>query len=734
MLFRIALSNIRRAGRDYLVYFLTLALAVTVFYAFNTISFQVDIAGVGSKNPGMGTLLGSIISGLTIFLAFVMGFLLVYANNYIMRRRKREFGLYQVLGMSRGQVARIMTLETIFVSFAALIVGIVLGIALSQIMVFFTASIFKTQIASFHFFISFQALITTVGCMIAIFLVTLIFNLRVVRKAKVIDLMSANRRNETIKVRNAWVSAVIFIIGAVAIGIAYARLLKDGLPVDGTTEEMNAFFLTTGIVVVGTILFFYGFSGFLLKALQATKGLYWRGLNMVTLRQLSARVNTVSLSMAVISMILFLALTAVSTGMSLADVMNNSVERGTPVDYSRTLVYLGDDSAAEMNEMAATDPDGAPTYAVADNPIDIMEASKNDVVNPDTPDAQSFDLSKIAGSYVQVNTYDSTPRGATMPLITLKDLCDMTGSPLPAGTESSDVTSLGLLVVKESNYNEYLRFRGMDEINLHSNGYLILSDMGGDLQNIYNKILSQHTELTLGGHTLTPIADSVPADASVFINAMMGMNSGTIVLPDSLVDALNLPLYNSYLLLNYADNVSTEEGDEYISEYRSYGEGVKDASGNVVGTWGTEASRTQTYESLDSMNGLISYLAIYIGFVLVLACAAILTIQQLSGVAEASSNYRILAELGTATSQMHHSIFAQQTIFFLFPLAIGAAHSAIALSVIVKLVSLFGGLTIAGSAGMTVAIFLVAYGGYFLLTYAMSKGIVRDAVHLRHSL
>lgn len=310
----------------------------------------------------------------------------------------------------------------------------------------------------------------------------------------------------------------------------------------------------------------------------------------------------------------------------------------------------------------------------------------------------------------------------------------MTGSPLPAGTESSDVTSLGLLVVKESNYNEYLRFRGMDEINLHSNGYLILSDMGGDLQNIYNKILSQHTELTLGGHTLTPIADSVPADASVFINAMMGMNSGTIVLPDSLVDALNLPLYNSYLLLNYADNVSTEEGDEYISEYRSYGEGVKDASGNVVGTWGTEASRTQTYESLDSMNGLISYLAIYIGFVLVLACAAILTIQQLSGVAEASSNYRILAELGTATSQMHHSIFAQQTIFFLFPLAIGAAHSAIALSVIVKLVSLFGGLTIAGSAGMTVAIFLVAYGGYFLLTYAMSKGIVRDAVHLRHSL
>lgn len=757
MLFRIALSNIRRAGRDYLVYFLTLGLAVTVFYAFNTISFQVDIAGVGDKNPGMGTLLGTIISGLTIFLAFVMGFLLVYANNYIMRRRKREFGLYQILGMSRGQVSRIMTLETLFVSFAALVVGLAMGIALSQVMVFFTASIFKTQIANFHFFISPQALITTIGCMIAIFLVTLVFNLRVVRKAKVIDLMSASRRNENIKVRNAWVSAAIFVVGAIAIGIAYARLLDDGLPVDGTSEQMNAFLITTAIVVIGTILFFYGFSGFLLKALQTAKGLYWRGLNMVTLRQLSARVNTVSLSMAIISMILFLALTSVTTGMSLADVMNNSVERGTPVDYSRTLVYYSDEMVSEKNAQAAaaaetgtagTDAAGTgaaesdaavasaatPTYAVANKPVDIMEASKNDVVNPGTADERSFDLSEIAGEYMQVDAYSSTPHGASVPVVTLVDLCNLTGSELPAGMENSDVTSLGLLIMKESNYNEYLRFRGMDEIDLGENGYLILSDMGGDIQKIYNDTMRQHVELTIGRRTLTPISDSVPIDASSFINAMMGMNSGTVVLPDDLVDSLNLPLYNSYLMLNYADDISTEEGDEYVNELRNYGAGVQDDSGNIVGSWGTEASRTTTYESLDSMNGLISYLAIYIGFVLVLACAAILTIQQLSGVAEASPNYRILAELGTSNTQTHHSILVQQTIFFLFPLAIGAAHSAVALSVIVELVSLFGGLTIAGSAGMTVAIFLVAYGGYFLLTYAMSKGIVRDAVHLRHSL
>ena len=116
MLCKIAWHNVRRAGRDYLVYLITLTLAVTVFYAFNTISVQVDIAGVSDQNAGMGDLLGSIISGLTVFLALVMGFLMVYANNFIMKRRKKEFGLYQVLGMGRGQVARIMALETFFVS------------------------------------------------------------------------------------------------------------------------------------------------------------------------------------------------------------------------------------------------------------------------------------------------------------------------------------------------------------------------------------------------------------------------------------------------------------------------------------------------------------------------------------------------------------------------------------------------------------------------------------------
>ena len=748
MLCKIAWGNVRRAGRDYLVYLLTLTLAVTVFYAFNTISLQVDIAGVTKQNAGMGETLGGIISGLTVFLGFVMGFLMVYANNFIMKRRKKEFGLYQVLGMSRGQVARIMTLETFFVSGAALVLGLILGLALSQVMVFFTASLFKTQIADFHFFFSLGAFMMTVGCLVAIFLVTLVFNLRVVRRARIIDLMRASRQNETIKTRNPWISALVFVVGLAAIIVAYVRLLHDGLPYDGQPEAMNDFLITTVTVVAGTILFFFGLSGFLLKALQGVRGLYWRGLNMVTLRQLAAKVNTVSFSMAVIAMILFLAITSVTTGMSLADTMNNTVERGTPVDYTRCLVYWGPSVVDEMNAEAdaqAAASAGAPSdaeavaqrtqaarYAVADGPVDLMAASAGDTIDAGTPEAHSFDLDSITGDYVQVDGYDSIPRDGERPVVTLKDLCDKVGMDLPSGVDASSVDSLGLIVMTESNYNDYLRFRGMAPVELGKDGYTILSDMGATVNGIYNKVLGEGIELEIGGRTLHPAQDRVPEDASTFQNSMMGMNSGTIVLPDDLVASLDLAPYYSYLMVNYADDISTEEGDAYVQEERTFGDILNDAGESVAG-WGVEATRTSTYESVDSMNGLISYLAIYIGFVLVVACAAILTIQQLSGVADAMGNYRILSELGTATNEIAHSVLVQQTIFFLFPLVVGIAHAIVALKGIIELVALFGGMSIGGTVGLTTLIFVVAYGGYFCVTYLMSRGMVHEAARARHA-
>lgn len=727
MLCKLAWGNVRRAGKDYLVYLLTLTLAVTVFYAFNTISVQADLV---LEEEGMPELLGSIMLGLTVFLAVVMGFLMVYANNFIMKRRKKEFGLYQVLGMSRGQVSRVMAMETAIVSGGALALGIVLGVGFSQVMTFFTASLFKTQIRDFHFFFSPQAFFTTVGCLVAIFLVTLVFNLGVVRRAKIIDLMSAGRKNEAIKTRNPIVSAAIFILGTVLIGIAYFRLLRDGLPVDSAPSEidaaMNQFMLTTGIVVAGTILFFFGLSGFLLKALQGARSLYWHGLNMFTVRQLSAKVNTVSFSMAIISMILFLAITSVTGGMSIASVMNTSVERSTIADYSRVVMYLGENVVNDPTYTAH------PPRRLATEPVDIMELSRSNVIDKGTSEERSFDLAGILGSHVQVETYDSRPIGTELPLVSLNDLAAAVDMPMPKGTNSSNASMMGLMVMKESDYNRYLDFRGKEHVDLGDDGYLITSDMGESVNKIYNADMREGVEVELGGRTLRPVADHVDEAASSFFNSSMGSNSGTIVVPDELVDASGLPLYASYFLGDYREGLTYDETEGYVRQDRSWDQ-ILNADGSESAIWGMEATRAQSYESTNSMNGLISYLAIYIGFVLVVACAAILTIQQLSGVADSGKNCRILSELGTSNREIMRSVLVQQTIFFVFPLLMGVAHSLVALRVVIDLVALFGGMSIGGTVGVTCAIFLLCYGGYFVVTYFMSKGIVQDSIRLRHA-
>ena len=727
MLCKLAWGNVRRAGKDYLVYLLTLTLAVTVFYAFNTISVQADLV---LEEEGMPELLGSIMLGLTVFLAVVMGFLMVYANNFIMKRRKKEFGLYQVLGMSRGQVSRVMAMETAIVSGGALALGIVLGVGFSQIMTFFTASLFKTQIRDFHFFFSPQAFFTTVGCLVAIFLVTLVFNLGVVRRAKIIDLMSAGRKNEAIKTRNPIVSAAIFILGTALIGIAYFRLLRDGLPVDSAPSEidaaMNQFMLTTGIVVAGTILFFFGLSGFLLKALQGARSLYWHGLNMFTVRQLSAKVNTVSFSMAIISMILFLAITSVTGGMSIASVMNTSVERSTIADYSRVVMYHGENV---VNDPTYT---GDVPMRLATEPVDIMELSRSNVIDKGTSEERPFDLAGILGSHVQVETYDSRPIGTELPLVSLNDLAAAVDMPMPKGTNSSNASMMGLMVMKESDYNRYLDFRGKEYVDLGDDGYLITSDMGESVNKIYNADMREGVEVELGGRTLRPVADHVDEAASSFFNSPMGSNSGTIVVPDELVDASGLPLYASYFLGDYREGLTYDETEGYVRQDRSWDQ-ILNADGSESAIWGMEATRAQSYESTNSMNGLISYLAIYIGFVLVVACAAILTIQQLSGVSDSGKNCRILSELGTSRREIMRSVLVQQTIFFVFPLLMGVAHSLVALRVVIDVVALFGGMSIGGTVGVTCAIFMLCYGGYFAVTYVMSKGIVQDSIRLRHA-
>lgn len=739
MLCKLAWGNVRRAGRDYLVYLLTLTLGVTVFYAFNTISMQVDIAGIDEE--GLAQVMGSMLGDLTYFLAGVMAFLMVYANNFIMKRRKKEFGLYQVLGMGRGRVATIMALETVIVSVVAFVAGIVLGVGLSQLMTFFTASHFKTQIANFHFFFSVHAFNLTLACMLVMFVLTLLLNLRAVRRTKLIELMGAERRNESIKTRNPWIAIAIFAVGAVLVGVAYYRLLRDGFPLTATDsklqEAMNQFGITTAMVTVGTFALFWGLSGMLIKLLQSLRSVYWHGLNMFTVRQLSAKVNTVCFSMGVIAMILFLAITSVTCGMSIANVMNENLERYTPADMSQTYIYYTPETLDYYKEYV--NPSEADHMVLADSTVDLYSAWHGDPWHGDRKGksadnndetGKKVSIADVAGEHVQIDSYLSYPLGGSDPSVTPSEMCKTMGEKLPRAFGGSNADTTGLFVTPASQYNKLRQMMGEEPVSIGLDQYLLTCDMGGDLGDLYTKYMAGGHTLTLGGHELKPATDKSDKDTAAIANSAMSSNPGTVVVADELLSQLKLQPYSSSLLVNYKQGMDTTEADESI-KYTVLDNLLVD--GKEPGSWGTFIIRSEMYTQAAQMNGMISYLAIYIGFVLVVACAAILSIQQLSNVADGSRSYRVLAQIGCDDRQIRHSVMAQQAVFFLFPLAVGLAHSFVALKVIIELVSTFGNMSIGGTVGLTCAIFLAAYGGYFLVTYLMSTGMVRAAIATRYS-
>lgn len=735
MLCKLAWGNVRRAGRDYLVYLLTLTLGVTVFYAFNTISMQVDIAGIDEK--GLAQVMGSMLGDLTYFLAGVMAFLMVYANNFIMKRRKKEFGLYQVLGMGRGRVATIMALETVIVSVVAFVAGIVLGVGLSQLMTFFTASLFKTQIANFHFFFSVHAFNLTLACMLVMFVLTLLLNLRAVRRTKLIELMGAERRNESIKTRNPWIAIAIFAVGVALVGVAYYRLLRDGFPLTATDsklqEAMNQFGITTAMVTVGTFALFWGLSGMLIKLLQSLRGVYWRGLNMFTVRQLAAKVNTVCFSMGVIAMLLFLAITSVTCGMSIANVMNENLERYNPVDVSQTYVYYTPDTLDYYKGYKGyVNPSEADRMVLADTTVDLYPAwhGKGKSAGNNDETGKKVNIADVAGEHVQIDSYLSYPFGGSNPSVTPSEMCKIMGEKLPKAFGGSNADTMGLFVTPASQYNKLRQMMGEEPVSIGRDQYLLTCDMGGELGDLYTKYMAGGHTLTLGGHELKPATDKSDKDTAAIANSAMGSNPGTVVVADELLSQLNLQPYSSSLLVNYKQGMDTTEADESI-KYTLLDNLLVD--GKEPGSWGIFITRSEMYTQAAQMNGMISYLAIYIGFVLVVACAAILSIQQLSNVADGSRSYRVLAQIGCDDRQIRHSVMAQQAVFFLFPLAVGLAHSFVALKVIIELVSTFGDMSIGGTVGLTCAIFLAAYGGYFLVTYLMSTGMVRATIATRYS-
>lgn len=694
MLPKIALGNVRKSLRDFSVFFITLVFGVCAFYAFASINDQTAVINLTELQSAAVSAVMRILSGVSVFVAVILGFLVVYANRFLVRRRKREFGIYLTLGMGRAQVAAIMVMETLAVGVAALVVGLVLGVLLSQVMMYVTANLFEATIPGFAFVFSPGAALSTLACFAAIFALSLLLNVREVSRYRLIDLINADKVSEKVKARSLPVSVVLFLVSLVLMGVAYRTLLENGVMSD-------KFGQATALVSVGTALFFFSVSGFLLRFLQGRPGVYLRGLNAFTLRQLNSRVNTAWVSITLVCAMLFVAICGVCTGFSVSRGISDALEKGSPYDasinaYPRGLMIAGMDDAdydlPEVNEEAASDG------------FDMVAAMRRKV----------SDWDDIVSATAQVNQYmPSGAQGGISQRWAYETTSYATDATLDEVLGQNDSR---FAFVRVSQYNALRALLGEKPVELGRDECLVWSDFT-PLDGFWEAFIDQHPGFEALGTTLHPRGMA----HETLCNTSAASVTGVLVVPDEVLPDDLVPAMTS---LDVTYSGSVDECEQRFQDACEAACGPADSRG--VEAWPVCFMETRQFMA-DSTVGLTvvtTYLAIYIGLILLISCASVLSIQQLSAVADDVSRYRVLAELGAEPAQIRGALMVQVGVYFVFPLVVAVCHAACALTSINGLISLATGFDVSNALVATVCFVVALYGGYFLLTYQTSKAMV----------
>ena len=666
---KIALNSVKKSFKDYTIYFLTLTFAVCIFYSFNSIESQKAMLDLTVSQKAYMKLFSSVISIASVFVSFILGALIIYANNFLIKKRKKEMGIYITLGMPKRKVSNILLLETVLIGIISLGIGLILGVVLSQGLSILTAKLFMGSMTSYQFAFSIDAVLKTILYFGIIFLLVMIFNTVIISKYKLIDLLNASKKNEKIKMRNPVISSIIFCLAVIFIVVAYIFINKSGLNIE------SIYFQSSMVLgVIGTFLFFFGLSGIVLYVIQRSKNIYLKNLNIFIVRQISSKFNTNFLSMSLICLMLFITTVMLSSGLGFKNTMEQGVKKNTPFDASIE-IYYSSDSVSQANELTQVVNNQLSKYT---NKSYIAQYQLNDV-----------SMRKMLLPYVP-NTMKKAIDNS------YNDYC---------------------MAVSISQYNKMRELEGQKPINLANNDVLVLSNVQ-KFEGPINDFIKNNGKIDINGTEYKVQNDKAIEDS--LYSSGMAINTITLVVPDKIVQ--NLIPYTGYININYTGSNAEKKTQESNIEAIFNKLNREKPDGYI----GNVYTRTQLYEQSLGLSAIVIYLSIYLGIVFLIASAAVLALQQLSEASDSINRYKALRKIGVTDKMINKSIFIQTLIYFGAPLALAIVHSIVAIYVVNDFISALGSTNIMISALITLVFILLIYSGYFYATYTSYKRIIKN--------
>ena len=696
MLFKLSLKNIRKSFKDYAIYFMTLILGVTIFYMFNSIESQEAMMQVNQSQKMIIELMTQLIGFVSGFVAIILAFLIIYANNFLIKRRKKEFGIYMTLGMGKRQISKILLFETILIGIISLGIGLVIGIFGSQLMSILVSKLFEVDMTEFQFIFSKDAFVKTCIYFALMYFAVMIFNTISVSRYKLIDLLNAAKKNEKVIIKNPIICTIIFLLSCGVLGYAYYI-------VSAKAYTLTSFSKIWPILVMGTVatlLLFWSLSGLMIKLIQFRKKTYLKDANMFVLRQINNKINTTVVSMTVICLMLFITITILSTALSIKNTMTRELVEMTPVDIN---LY----KTASLPERYVNRYGEEIVYTK-----EQIEDSQESVQY--TLENAGLDMNLLK-DVVEISTY-------TSPNLTwetyLKDVFDEVKAQFPGlayGTPE--------LIVKESEYNKVAKLYGLEEFHLNDNEYVMLCDFD-NMVNIRNKELQIDGIITLCGKEYTPKYKE--CKSGYIMMSTSHTNTGIILVPDSCPLTKDMQ-EQQILIANY--NATTDEQKQEIENLFASDDSILIQNLDKNGIDLEGATRISIYDGSVGIATIIVFLAIYLGIIFLISSSAILALKQLTESSDNKLRYSILRKIGADDRMINHSLFLQIGIFFAFPIIIAIIHSIFGIQFALSTMSgIADAADLLPSIIATVVIIGFIYGIYFLATYFESKNIIKENI------
>lgn len=660
MLNKLAFRNAMRSLSDYLLYFITMVLITALMFSFNSLLFSESIQILWRG----GGFYAAMLILVTVFIVFIIVWLVHYMVRFMTEKRSLEFGTYLLLGFEKAQIVRLFLHENLLIGIAAFFVGIFPGLFLQQILMKLLYVIVDES-----YFVRFDLNSSTFMMTAAVYcfsyLLALLGNKRQLKKMNIAAMIQQERKNDELSNTNRSGTTVLFFTG-----ILYLFFFAFST----TILEMNVgvvLLLVLGLVI--SIYFIYaGLSGFLIYFIKKGNPLVWKDGNIFVLRQLSSKIRTMRFTLGTLTLLFMIALIGGSCAMMLNTFQSTQAEEKWSFDISIFSLDTKDDFSEELSLIEGKVENGTYyTYCIYQDGASTM----TDYLLKNVSDA---------------NEYSYFPKDTFMKLSDYNILREM------LGYEPVTLEQGHYLIHIKARMRQYAEeFADTQSLVINNNqlscGGIFTEGFG---QNRHN-----------GADYLFIVEDSLIATMQPYYSVLAANIQGGISEQD----------YNTLKELQFKKPM---DGDKL----NSYGTGTDHIAVNISNVY---VKKLDTLWMKSTLSAAIFPL-IYIGLICISVALTILSVQQLSDAEKQKRNYAVLKKIGLDASALSSTIFRQTAVYFLFPYLVAVVISIGIDSFISKNFAIFSGVLFPHwiYLGISLAIFSGIYLLYYVVTYSQLKRIL----------